>query len=211
MKKIIASFALTGALFSGTAMSADVKVAPAAFDWTGFYLGAQAGGAFFNDSVTEYFTASGLPSGFNKGFISNGGGKGVGRGWVGGSRRGEEVESEAATKRWSQPKHRTRRPSIPSGICTLHPQTGHVTNSGMAPRRTPPLASESRAARKSLPARTRSFASFYQVCRQVPGALGGLTGPAVLLIISGEFTLYTGHRKGVFVRRGGKFLRSVPN
>ena len=43
MKKFLASIALTGALLSGAAMAADVKVAPApasSYNWDGFHIGA---------------------------------------------------------------------------------------------------------------------------------------------------------------------------
>ena len=55
MKKFLASIALTGALMSGTAMAADLSIAPAAFVWSGPYLGLNAGlGQTTWNNWTEY-------------------------------------------------------------------------------------------------------------------------------------------------------------
>ena len=53
MKKFLSGIALTSALLSGTAMAADVKIAPAAFDWSGPYVGLDVGAALNSSRWTD--------------------------------------------------------------------------------------------------------------------------------------------------------------
>jgi outer membrane immunogenic protein len=68
-----AAFAML-ALSSPVVQAADMMVRKApvrpdpAFDWTGFYVGAQGGHQWGRDRTTEFFTATGLPSGFSRPF-----------------------------------------------------------------------------------------------------------------------------------------------
>ena len=67
--------------FAGGAQAADLGaprspvaaavVAPA-FNWTGFYVGGQIGGVWFNDRVRETITANGVATGFNNRLTSSG-------------------------------------------------------------------------------------------------------------------------------------------
>ncbi len=53
------------------------------YNWTGFYLGAQVGYAWGDNRTTEFLTATGLPSGFNRNYTSDGfvGGAHAGYNW----------------------------------------------------------------------------------------------------------------------------------
>jgi outer membrane immunogenic protein len=80
MKKFLLAGAAVAALASG-AQAADLGaprgpiaaavVAPA-FNWSGFYLGAQIGGTWFNDRTTEFVTLGGAATGFSQGFTASG-------------------------------------------------------------------------------------------------------------------------------------------
>ncbi|MGY2907104.1 outer membrane protein [Bradyrhizobium sp. URHC0002] len=61
---------------------APVAVA-AVYNWTGFYIGGQVGYAWGDNRTTEFFTATGLPSGFNQNYNTNGvvGGVHAGYNW----------------------------------------------------------------------------------------------------------------------------------
>ncbi|MBY0361527.1 MAG: porin family protein [Phreatobacter sp.] len=80
MKKVlIASVAILG--FATAAQAADLgsprmpiagAVMAPAFNWSGFYLGGQVGGVWFNDRTREFITATGIATGFNQGFNTGG-------------------------------------------------------------------------------------------------------------------------------------------
>ena len=72
MKKFLAGIVLTSSLLSGTAMAAELPAAPAAYDWTGFYLGAQVGGDFLsanNVGASNLQNSLGLEGGLNAEFL----------------------------------------------------------------------------------------------------------------------------------------------
>lgn len=92
MKKL--AIAAAAALIVGTASAsaADLAARPytkapapiaAVYNWTGFYIGAQVGYAWGDNSTTEFVTATGLPTGFTQGFNANGilGGAHIGYNW----------------------------------------------------------------------------------------------------------------------------------
>jgi outer membrane immunogenic protein len=94
MKKLaIAAAALV--IGTASASAADLAARPytkapppvaAIYSWTGFYIGAQAGYAWGDNSTTEFVTATGVPTGFSQGFNANGfvGGGHVGYNWQAG-------------------------------------------------------------------------------------------------------------------------------
>ena len=61
---------------------APVAVA-AVYNWTGFYIGGQVGYAWGDNRTTEFVTATGLPSGFNQNYNTDGvvGGVHAGYNW----------------------------------------------------------------------------------------------------------------------------------
>ncbi len=74
---LLATVALAGLSFQATAADLPVRApapAPAPIfmpmNWTGFYLGAQIGYSWGDDSTAEFF--AGVPTGFNRNFSSNG-------------------------------------------------------------------------------------------------------------------------------------------
>ncbi len=80
MKKFLFAGVAVAALASG-AQAADLGVArgPVAaavvapvFNWTGFYLGGQIGGVWYNDRTTEFVTATGVLTGFSQSFTASG-------------------------------------------------------------------------------------------------------------------------------------------
>ncbi|WP_181313909.1 outer membrane protein [Phreatobacter cathodiphilus] len=50
---------------------ASVATAPA-FSWSGFYIGGQVGGVWYNDRTRELVTATGVATGFDQGFNTSG-------------------------------------------------------------------------------------------------------------------------------------------
>ncbi len=82
---------------------------------------------------------------------------------------------------------------MPSGICTLHPHTGHVTISGMAPAACP------NAIGTDLYYQPVCVGSRHSMTFPVGRSL-----PLVPARTSDEFTASSVRRKGVFVGRGGK-------
>ena len=91
MKKIALAAA---ALVIGTASAsaADLAARPyvkapapiaVVYNWTGFYIGAQVGYAWGDNSTREFVTVTGLPTGFNQGFNTDGfvGGGHLGYNW----------------------------------------------------------------------------------------------------------------------------------
>ena len=91
MKKLVIAAA---ALVVGTvsASAADLAARPytkapvavaAVYNWTGFYIGGQVGYAWGDNHTTEFVTATGLPSGFNQNYNTNGvvGGVHAGYNW----------------------------------------------------------------------------------------------------------------------------------
>ncbi|MEH2533990.1 outer membrane immunogenic protein [Bradyrhizobium sp. AZCC 1588] len=91
MKKIaLAAAAL--AIGTVSASAADLAARPytkapapiaAVYNWTGFYIGAQAGYAWGDNSTREFITATGVPTAFNQGFNTDGfvGGGHIGYNW----------------------------------------------------------------------------------------------------------------------------------
>lgn len=91
MKKlVIAAAALV--LCTAGASAADLAARPytkapapvaAVYNWTGFYIGAQVGYAWGDNSTREFVTATGAPTGFVQGFNADGvvGGGHVGYNW----------------------------------------------------------------------------------------------------------------------------------
>ena len=67
MKKLLIASAASLALMAGTAQAADFPITPAyggpiivpAYQWSGFYLGANAGGHFGRDRITTATLAGG--------------------------------------------------------------------------------------------------------------------------------------------------------
>jgi outer membrane immunogenic protein len=94
MRKLaLAGAALIASTFGASA--ADLAARPytkapapiaAVYNWTGFYIGAQVGYAWGDNSTREFVTATGLPTGFNQGFSTDGfvGGGHVGYNWQAG-------------------------------------------------------------------------------------------------------------------------------
>jgi outer membrane immunogenic protein len=80
MKKLIIASAFIAASAAG-AQAADLGaprmpiaaavVAPA-FSWSGFYIGGQVGGVWYNDRTREFVTATGVATGFSQGFNTGG-------------------------------------------------------------------------------------------------------------------------------------------
>lgn len=76
MIRILGAYAVAGLLALGSAQAADFgtkKPGPtlpviAQFSWTGFYVGAQAGGRWGTDRSREYVTATGVFTGFQRSF-----------------------------------------------------------------------------------------------------------------------------------------------
>jgi outer membrane immunogenic protein len=104
MKKLAVAFAalMIGSV-SASAADMAVKARPIAVDpgynWSGFYLGLQVGYAWGNNHTTEFITATGLPSGFNRNFDTSGvvGGVHGGYNWQSGQFVfGIEADVEAA-------------------------------------------------------------------------------------------------------------------
>jgi outer membrane immunogenic protein len=83
MKKLTLALASTAAFLSAPALAADLGrmpakapvtaiAPPAPVYWNGFYVGAQFGYGWGNDHTQEFATATGLPTGFDRGFDSSG-------------------------------------------------------------------------------------------------------------------------------------------
>jgi outer membrane immunogenic protein len=94
MKKLVIAAA---ALVVGTvsASAADLAARPytkapvavaAVYNWTGFYIGGQVGYAWGDNHTTEFVTATGLPTGFNQNYNTDGvvGGIHAGYNWQSG-------------------------------------------------------------------------------------------------------------------------------
>lgn len=95
MKKLALASVAISALLTGAASAADLAARPytkapapmaAIYNWTGFYIGAQVGYAWGDNRTTEFVTATGLPTGFNQNYSSDGfvGGGHVGYNWQAG-------------------------------------------------------------------------------------------------------------------------------
>ena len=97
MKKfLITATALSGLLsFAGSASAADVAIEPAAYDWTGFYLGANGGYGWDADGSNELSTDNNTPVNlgdsieFSRGSI----GDLDSEGWFGGLQTGYNLQS----------------------------------------------------------------------------------------------------------------------
>src|SRR5262245_51989179 len=95
MKKLALATTAILALVTGSASAADLAARPytkappmvaAVYNWTGFYIGAQVGYAWGDNHTREFVTVTGLPTGFNQGFNTDGfvGGGHVGYNWQSG-------------------------------------------------------------------------------------------------------------------------------
>jgi outer membrane immunogenic protein len=78
MRKLLLIGCCASALFAGPALAADLKARPAplpppipVFSWTGFYIGANIGGAWSNSTLTESVTGANFSTN-NSGFIGGG-------------------------------------------------------------------------------------------------------------------------------------------